>query len=586
MSPLPALGLDTADFGILRRNGQVYVDKTAYIQRMLEARMRYVFLARPRRFGKSLLVSTLAHLFGRETDDLFQGLDIAISGYLADMPRVPVLVLNMARVEGDTPSEIRDELTRLVGHLALPFGVETSTQAPPWGALDSLFAHLRRQYGTFAVLVDEYDAPLASLLAKPTFSIQAQQEAQGHLRAFYRTLKNWDEAMQFVFVTGILRVEGAGLFSALNNLRNLSDRAPWSGLCGFTEAEVERYLGAHLEVAAAHLPDATPDTLRAGLRRHYNGYRFAATGEPVYNPISYLTALDYLTDPQEASDMQVASWPRPWLDLGKTMFLYQYMEREGLALNDVDFDPSHAQSTFDLARPAFSALLYQTGFLTLARHEDGRMLLDYPNWEVESAFKEGMFFAYFGQPMGKDSPLRKWVREVGQRLLAHDCRGALAAFDRILDRVTYVELTAETHYQLALHLVCELCQSDLRVDAEVTGRRGRSDIVVETRDTIYVFELKLNASVEDALAQMAARGYLAKYATENKRTVGVGVNFVYIPSRRGGHGLPSRRGGHGHTGKPSYAWNVRLGPGTEFLFDSEKPASLERTRDNASPLSS
>ena len=120
----------------------------------------------------------------------------------------------------------------------------------------------------------------------------------------------------------------------------------------------------------------------------------------MYNPISYLTALDYLTDPQDASDMQVASWPRPWLDLGQTLFLYQYMEREGLSLNDVDFDPSHAQSTFDLARPAFSALLYQTGFLTLARHEDGRMLLDYPNWEVESAFKEGMFFAYFGQPMG------------------------------------------------------------------------------------------------------------------------------------------------------------------------------------------
>ncbi len=251
------------------------------------------------------------------------------------------------------------------------------------------------------------------------------------------------------------------------------------------------------------------------------------------------------------------------------------MEQEGLSLNDVDFDPSHAQSTFDLARPAFSALLYQTGFLTLARQEDGRTLLDYPNWEVESAFKEGMFFAYFGQPMGKDSPLRKQVRAMGQRLRAHDCRGALAAFDRILDRVTYVELTAETHYQLAMHLVCELCQSDLRVETEVAGRRGRADIVVETRDTIYVFELKLNASVEDALAQMTARGYLAKYAAEGKRTVGVGVNFVHIPSRRGGKG---------NTGKPSYAWDVRLGPGTGFLFDGEKPASPEQTRDdNASP---
>ena len=565
MLPLPSLGLDTADFGILRRNGQVYVDKTAYIQRMLEARMRYVFLARPRRFGKSLLVSTLEHLFERENDDAFQGLAIAESGYLAEVPRVPVVSLNMARVTGNSPQAVRASLLSLVRKEAIRYDV-TLSETDPWNALDSLFFHLHRQRGLFAVLVDEYDAPLTAMLTKPTFSPLDRQEAQADLRDFYRTLKNWDRALQFVFLTGILRIEGAGLFSALNNLRNLSDRAPWSGLCGFTEDEVERYLDAHLGVAATHIPEATPDTLRADLRRHYNGYRFAATGEPVYNPISYLTALDHLTDPQDANDMQVTSWPRPWLDLGKTLFLYRYMEQEGLSLNDVDFDPSHAQSAFDLARPILSALLYQTGFLTLARDKDGHVILDYPNWEVEAAFKEGMFFAYFGQPMGKDSPLRKLVRAIGQCLLAHDCRGALAAFDRILDRVTYVELSAETHYQLALHLVCELCQSDLRVDAEVTGRRGRSDIVVETGDTVYVFELKLNASVAEALEQIDTRGYLAKYATEGLRAVGVGVNFIHTSSRRGGQR---------DTGKPSYAWGVRLGPGTEFLFDNEKPLPLQ-----------
>ena len=122
MSSLPPLAIDTYNFATLRQEGQVYVDKTAYIQRMLEARMRYVFLARPRRFSKSLLVSTLAHLFAREADDLFHGLDIATSGYLAHVPRVPVLVLNMARVEGDTPSEVRGELTRMVRDLSLPFG--------------------------------------------------------------------------------------------------------------------------------------------------------------------------------------------------------------------------------------------------------------------------------------------------------------------------------------------------------------------------------------------------------------------------------------------------------------------------------
>ena len=366
MSSLPPLAIDTYNFATLRQEGQVYVDKTAYIQRMLEARMRYVFLARPRRFGKSLLVSTLAHLFAREADDLFHGLDIATSGYLAHVPRVPVLVLNMARVEGDTPSEVRGELTRMVRDLSLPFGLDTSAQTPPWGALDSLFSCLHRRYGKFAVLVDEYDAPLTNTLVNPLFEQSDKQQVQSQMRHFYRTLKNWDHAMQFVFVTGILDMGGSGLFSALNNLRYLSDDARFKALCGFTEAEVDVFLRPHVEEAARNL-GCSPDAMHEQLRMHYNGYRFTVHGESLYNPISCLTALDQLTTPQNAQEIVHAGFPRPWVRTGQTHFLFQYIQARGKALTDVDFSVAGAKDALDLHKPSLNALMFQSGFVTLQR---------------------------------------------------------------------------------------------------------------------------------------------------------------------------------------------------------------------------
>ena len=561
--PLAPLALDTANFAFLRQGGYVYVDKTAYLQRMLEEGMRYVFLARPRRFGKSLLISTLAHLWGRPNDDLFQGLDIAESGYLAEVPRVAVLNLNMARVAGNTPQAVRNSLLGLVRKEASRFGIALP-EDEPWDALDSLFFRLQERRGMCAVLVDEYDAPLTALLTKPTFSDQDKQETQSDLRDFYRALKNWDEAIGFVLVTGIAQIEGAGLFSALNNLQNISDLASWSGLCGFTEAEIDRYLVDHLQAAATHCGQ-DPAALRETLRRHYNGYRFALTGSPVYNPISYLTVLKRLTQAEDAQDIQATELPRPWLDVGKTQFLFHYMATQGHTLRDIDFNPAGVRSTFDLRRPSLNALLYQMGFLTLARDEEGQLGLDFPNWEVEVALQEGMFYACLGQMIGRGSPEWELVRNMAAALQVGDCGEALAVFDRILDRIAYAELAAESNFQIALHLVCAMCQSVLRVEAETPTRRGRADIVVETRDTFYAFELKLNKSAEEALEQIKDRGYLDKYAAAGKRAVGIGVNFVKPPDEG--------RDGAWEASKQNYAWDSLPGQGTRLKVQERPPGA-------------
>ena len=560
MSTGPLIGLDTDDFGILRRNKQVYVDKTAYIQQMLETRMRYVFLARPRRFGKSLLVSTLAHLFGRKNDELFQGLAIAESGYLAQVPQVPVVSLNMSNVAGSSPQGLRDSLLTLVRMEALRLDIEPP-DAAPWDALNWLFFHLHDRQGTFAVLVDEYDSPLTGAWTRSNFSDADRRETEEDLRAFYRTLKNWNQAVRFVFVTGILHLENAGLFSALNNLRNLSGMVAWGELCGFTEDEIKNDLGEHIALAAQNLGVSVEDMLNR-LRYYYNGYRFAVTQKPVYNPISVLTALETLASPADARETELAGLPHAWLSLGQTQLVHHYLREHKIDLRHFDFGPAGATSAINLRRPRLNALLYQTGFLTQGQSKEGAVYLDYPNWEVEITLKEGLFFSYFGLPVAPDNPEWTFIQDMGAALQAHDCARALNAFDSLLHRVAYEELKAESNYQLALHLACALCQSVLRVDAEVMGRRGRSDIVVETRDTFYVFELKLNRSHEEALDQIRSRAYLAKYEAEGKRAIGIGVNFTQRKAEEREADADRR----------AYTWDSLPSSGTE-MFKGEYPAA-------------
>ena len=536
MPTLPTLPRDTAHFAAIRRRGQVYVDKTAYIQRILEEDTRYAFLARPRRFGKTLLLSTLKHLFERASDDLFRGLDIERSGFLARVPRMPTLQLDMSGTGSFDPEiDLHRSLRRVVGAALRPHGLPApAPDALSWEALeDAIWALQARDGGEgVAVLVDEYDAPLTDMWSDgPSPSDARQERLLDHLRIFYRVLKKMDAYLAFVFLTGIVQIPGAGLFSALNNLRNLSAEAAYSAICGFTEAEIDRFLPRHVEQAARNY-GCSPRAMRKTLQTHYDGYRFAWTREPVYNPISYLTALAQLSKRENAREIRATEFPRPWVDTGRPQFLFRLMQAKGLTLHDLDYGATDVRADFDLRQPALNALMYQTGFLTL-KTAQGKPILDWPNLEVEASLQESLFFAYLGKPMGKESRERALMLSMAEALRQGDCGQAIANFDRILDRVPYALLQAESHFQLALHTVCSMIRSVLRVDSEVLTRRGRADTVVETRAAIYVFELKLDKSREEALRQLQRRGYRDKYAAEGKRVVGVGLNFIKHPNEDG-----------------------------------------------------
>ena len=574
MPPLASLPIDAYNFATLRREGLAYVDKTAYIQSLLAEPVQFAFLARPRRFGKSLLVSTLEHLFTRADDDLFQALDIARSGFLAQVPRLPVIKLDMADVGGRTPREIRDDLRDIVGYASAQLGADVSAVSAPRRALRRLFQHVEQAYGKCVVLVDEYDAPLMGLMTRPTFSERDREETRSDLREFYRTLKTWERVIHFAFITGILDIGGAGLFSALNNLRPLSDRVRYNAICGFTEAEIDRFLQPHIDAAARNF-GRSPSALRALLRAHYNGYRFAVRGEAVYNPVSYLTALDKLSTREDAQAVVDTALPRPWVKTGEPYFLFQHIRRRGTALTDVDFSPHGVQDALDLRKPTLNALLFQSGYTTFTRDANGQPILDFPNREVATAFHEGLFFNCFSRQLGENGRERQLIQYMANAFETGDCASAIDAFDRILDGVTYAELSAESHFQLALHVICFAVRSVLRVDAERTTRQGRADIVVETRDAFYAFELKLNKSAAAAIQQITARGYLDRYADAGKRVVGIGLNFIKPRKDEDGDARwePSQR---------NYEWDSVPGQGT-CLKERERPLSISSQTGRDSP---
>ncbi len=572
---LSSLALDTSDFAWIRTEGQVYVDKTRYIQQMLAESRKYVFVARPRRFGKSLLVSTLAHLFNRTNDDLFEGLDIAESGFLDHVPRMPVLTLDMSSVEGDSAAAVRNDLSHLVYGLAQQFDFIPPATATPARALDMLCAHLQRHHGRFAVLVDEYDAPLTDLVYRPTFSAQDKAETQAHLRAFYRTLKRWDGAIHFAFLTGIVQVEGAGLFSALNNLANLSDHPAYNAVCGFTEAEIDRFLTPHVAGAARNF-GCSCSAMRAILREQYNGYSFGAFRESVYNPVSLLWALEKLNVSDSAETIRKTDLPQPWIETGRPAMLLRWIRALNLSLHDMRASPKGVHTYWDVEYPDLNALMYQTGFLTIKQEKDS-YVLDFPNREVMQAFQEDLFPLYFGKSMAVDSPERQLVHEVADAFATGNIEAALDAASRVLDLLNHDELGHESHYKVAFRMLCFMCTSIMDTGAEEQVRWGRLDLRLRTHDTTYVFEVKLDKTVEEAVVQIRRQRYLDKYVARRERAVGIALHFLSAP----------HKGDHRALDVPKYEWTAVPASNT-CLRDGEYPAAWQRwaaTRDEPSERS-
>lgn len=372
------LPIGISSFEVMRTRGFVYVDKTEGIHQLVTEGI-YYFLARPRRFGKSLLVSTLRCLFEGKRE-LFEGLWIAEGGRWEWTPH-PVVALDFNQISLDTPEQLEAGLLHQLAQQAEAAGV--TLRGPSYvSRFGELLVALARQAGQpVVVLIDEYDKPLIEHLGQGPAGMDVARANRDILRAFFGVLKGADvtDVTRFVLLTGVSRFSRVSVFSALNNLYDITMSTQYAALLGYTQAELADCFQAHIERMATET-GRTPDQVVDALARYYDGYRFSSRNIRVYNPFSTLYAL---------REMALGSY---WFETGTPTFLVNLLREQRYALPELEglqTDPS-VFGAFDLERLSPEALLFQTGYLTITQVEEYIYTLGYPNQEVKSSFSKAL----------------------------------------------------------------------------------------------------------------------------------------------------------------------------------------------------
>ncbi|MBN1674614.1 MAG: ATP-binding protein [Kiritimatiellae bacterium] len=498
------LPIGTQDFETLRRDGCLYVDKTGYIHRML-AEGRVYFLSRPRRFGKSLLVTTLKAIFeGRR--DLFEGL--AIAGLEYDWAPHPVLHLDFSGERTTTTQALESFLASCVREFAARQGI--SPRATGYtGVLRETLAALGDSGKKAAVLIDEYDKPILDHIEDPARASEMRETLKG----FYTTLKAGDAHLRFVFLTGVSKFAKMSVFSGLNNLQDITLDARFAAVLGYTQGELERDFQDRIG-ALSEAEGSGAEACLAKIREWYNGYRFHPAAAPVYNPFSTLLLFEK------------SEFGNYWFETGTPTFLVKLVRESGdyAGAYDGRLVGEAALSNFEIGDIDPVTILLQTGYLTLlGREASGLYRVGYPNREVREAFRESLIQG-FARVRASDAPVyREKLREA---LVMGDMDAFFETLRVFFANVPYdIQLKQEKYYQTIFYLVFTLL--GIRIETEVRTDRGRIDAAAQTADTVFVFvfEFKLSGTAEDALEQARANEYAPKYKGQGKRVRLFGVAF-------------------------------------------------------------
>lgn len=492
-------------FEDIRRDNYVYVDKTEIVYRLVTMGKPY-FLSRPRRFGKSLLISTLeAYFLGRK--ELFKGL--AIEKLEQDWLTYPVLHLDLNARKYKKVADLEAMLNQHLEIWETTYGEEKSDRSP-----EERFANIIRQAcqqtgRQVVVLIDEYDKPLLQ-----AFGNEALLEAyRSTLKAFYGVLKSADPFLKFVFLTGVTKFAQVSVFSDLNQLMDISMHPDYITSCGITEEELVANFQPELERIAQenHL---TEKEIVGLMKKKYDGYHFNERSVGMFNPFSVLNALD-----SRRLDYF-------WFQTGTPTFLVELLKKSEYDLRKLIDGLETQASAFteyrvDANNPI--PLIYQSGYLTIKQYDPEFQLykLEFPNEEVRYGFLS--FIAPFYTSITDDDK-GVYIGKFVQELRAGNVEAFLTRLRAFFADFPY-ELNARTerHYQVVFYLVFKLMGQFC--DAEVRSARGRADAVVKTKDYIYVFEFKLDGSALEALQQIDNKAYLLTYTADGRQLVKVGVSF-------------------------------------------------------------
>ncbi len=499
------IGIQT--FERIRKEDWFYVDKTEYVYQMTHTDGAYFFLSRPRRFGKSLLVSTFKSYFeGRK--DLFEGL--AMEKLETEWNEYPVLHFDMSRGKHQGKDELEEYLNYMLDDQEKKFGITEHRNGVNNRFSDLMESVYRKTGKQVVVLIDEYDAPLLDVVHEDT----QLPVLRNVMRNFYSPLKAAEPMLRFVFMTGITKFSQLSIFSELNNINNVSMDEVYAGICGITREEMLAQMSDGIDGLAAKLKLSRDETF-AKLTALYDGYHFTWPSPDVFNPFSLLNCL---------SKQKLGAY---WFGSGNPTYLINMMRKFGVLPSQLGRVRATAYS-FDAATETMTSmipLLYQSGYLTIKDYDSERDVytLDFPNKEIRVGLYASLLPGYMGSGVDEG---RVVIADMSACLNSRDVDGALQLLADFLETVPYCDNTNyEGHWQQTLYIIFALL-TNYRIQVEQHTAKGRIDITLETATTIYVMELKLNGSVEEALAQIESRHYADAFEMQPRPVVKVGMNFM------------------------------------------------------------
>ena len=497
------------DFSEIRtadKGNCIYVDKTDYFHQLVtDGRRKLFFIARPRRFGKSLMITTFKYIFeGRR--ELFKGLKIDKTDY--DWKVHPVIHLDFSLCACVTYAAFMREMPAVVKTAILKSGYAyDASESPAVNFLNAVEWHFAQ--GTpCVVLIDEYDDPVARALENPAEAELIRSE----LAQIYGKIKGKTHMIRFLMITGVSKFTKMSVFSALSNLTDLTFDSGYAAMLGYTEEELDEYFGEHM-AAHAKVMGLSDEAYRAELKRWYNGYRFSGKkAETVYNPVS--TGLTFANPDDE--------FHGTWTATGRPSMLMNFIKREGLLAIDYENGVTVREGAFDVSDinnlPAVG-MLYQTGYLTIKDYEDGDYTLNVPDEEV----RRDLMLLVAAEAAEADEG---WVGDTVRHLRRFEFDDFFLGLKSLFAHLPYGSKEGRVHemsYERALKIL--FWSQGLRVETEDTQSVGRADIVVKYRKAIYVFELKRDESADAALAQIRENGYAKPYLADGRPVWAIGLAF-------------------------------------------------------------
>ena len=497
------IGIQT--FSKIREGNYLYIDKTEYVYRMTHSASSYMFLSRPRRFGKSLLTSTLHSYFsGRK--ELFHGL--AMEKLEKEWTEYPVLHFDMSTAKHADSEQLLQELNlKLYGYEQIYGRLEEEVN--PNQRLMGLIKRAYEQTGKkVVVLIDEYDAPLLDVVHER----ENLDVLRNIMRNFYSPLKACDPYLRYVFLTGITKFSQLSIFSELNNIKNISLDEPYAAICGISEDEIRLQMKDDLGGLAKKL-EITPEEALMKLKENYDGYHFTSPSPDIYNPFSLLNAF---------ADGKFGSY---WFGSGTPTYLVKMLDKFGVKPSEIGRRQLKS-SVFDAPTETMTdavPLLYQSGYITIKDYN--KMLdlytLDIPNKEVRLGLMESLLPYYVNN---KTPEATTMVAYLFYDIQNGDMDAALHRLQEFLSTIPYCDNTRfEGHYQQVFYIIFSLL--GYYVDVEVRTPRGRVDIVLRTKTTLYVMELKLDKSAGEAMEQIDLKNYPERFALCGLPVVKVAVCF-------------------------------------------------------------